>query len=225
VKTALLFDLDGTLVDTDTLHLTSFQEVFAGHGIALTKAEYVEKIMGSSNGLIGEAFLPHLPPREREAVLAAKEAAFRAMLGELKPVAGVTALLDYAESEGIPCAVVTNAPRANAEVVLKALGLAGRLPLQIIGSELARAKPDPLPYLTGLERTGARAAHSVAFEDSLSGLRAATGAGLSVVGMTTTLSSAILERAGATLAADDFTDPRIRELIRRKMVYTGTGDQ
>jgi HAD superfamily hydrolase (TIGR01509 family) len=147
------------------------------------------------------------------------------MLGELKPVAGVTALLDYAESEGIPCAVVTNAPRANAEVVLKALGLAGRLPLQIIGSELARAKPDPLPYLTGLERTGARAAHSVAFEDSLSGLRAATGAGLSVVGMTTTLSAAILERAGATLAADDFTDPRIRELIRRKMVYTGTGDQ
>jgi HAD superfamily hydrolase (TIGR01509 family) len=225
VKTALLFDLDGTLVDTDTLHLTSFQEVFAGHGIVLTKAEYVEKIMGSSNGLIGEAFLPHLPPREREAVLAAKETAFRAMLGELKPVAGVTALLDYAESEGVPCAVVTNAPRANAEVVLKALGLAGRLPLQIIGSELARAKPDPLPYLTGLERTGARAAHSVAFEDSLSGLRAATGAGLSVVGMTTTLSSAILERAGATLAADDFTDPRIRELIRRKMVYTGTGDQ
>jgi HAD superfamily hydrolase (TIGR01509 family) len=225
VKTALLFDLDGTLVDTDALHLTSFQKVFAGHGISLTKAEYVEKIMGSSNGLIGEAFLPHLSPQEREDILDAKEAAFREMLGELKPVAGVTDLLDHADAEGIPCAIVTNAPRANAEVVLKALGLDGRLPLQIIGGELARAKPDPLPYLTGLERTGADAAHSVAFEDSLSGLRAAIGAGLSVVGMTTTLSAATLERAGATLAAADFTDPRIRELIRRKMVYTRSDDQ
>jgi HAD superfamily hydrolase (TIGR01509 family) len=223
MKTALLFDLDGTLVDTDALHLTAFQSVLATHRIMLTKAEYVDKIMGSSNALIGEAFLPHLPHAEREAALAAKEAAFRDMLGELKPAAGVTALLDYAEAEGIRCAVVTNAPRANATVVLKALGLSGRLPIQIIGSELARAKPDPLPYLTGLEKTGAVAAHSVAFEDSLSGLRAALGAGLAVVGLTTTLDKATLLRAGAAIAVADFTDRRIYELIRQRMAYTTGG--
>ena len=177
VKTALLFDLDGTLVDTDALHLTAFQAVLAKHGIALTKAQYVEKIMGSSNAMIGEAFLSHLTMAEREAAIDAKEQAFRDMLGQLQPVAGVAALLDYAEAQGIRCAVVTNAPRANATVVLKALGLAERLPVQIIGSELARSKPDPLPYLIGLEKTGAVAARSVAFEDSLSGLRAALGAG------------------------------------------------
>jgi HAD superfamily hydrolase (TIGR01509 family) len=225
MKTALLFDLDGTLVDTDALHLTAFQSVLAAHGVALTKAQYVEKIMGSSNALIGAAFLPHLPPADRDAVLAVKEAAFRAMLGELKPVAGIMALLDYADAAGIRCAVVTNAPRANAEVVLRALGLAGRLPMQIIGSELARPKPDPLPYLTGLEATGAVAAHSVAFEDSLSGLRAAVGAGLAVVGLTTTLDEATLKRAGATIAVADFTDPRIAELIRRRMTDTEGADQ
>ena len=74
-------------------------------------------------------------------------------------------------------AVVTNAPRANAEKVLAALGLAQRLPILVIGAELARSKPDPLPYLTALERTGAGAAHSVAFEDSLSGVRAASPPG------------------------------------------------
>ena len=94
------------------------------------------------------------------------------------------------------------------------MGFAERLPIQIIGAELARAKPDPLPYLTGLEKTGAVAAHSVAFEDSLSGLRAALGAGLAVVGMTTTLDEATLMRAGATIAVADFTDARIFELIR-----------
>jgi HAD superfamily hydrolase (TIGR01509 family) len=220
VKTALLFDLDGTLVDTDALHLTAFQSVLAKHGVALTKAQYVEKIMGSSNALIGEAFLPHLSTADQEAAIEAKEAAFRNMLGELRPAAGVAALLDFAEAEGIGCAVVTNAPRANAVVVLQALGLAARLPMQIIGPELARPKPDPLPYLTGLERTGAVAAHSVAFEDSLSGLRAAFGAGLAVVGMTTTLDEATLKRAGATIAVADFTDPRIFELIRARMTYT-----
>jgi HAD superfamily hydrolase (TIGR01509 family) len=225
VKTALLFDLDGTLVDTDALHLTAFQAVLAKHGIALTKAQYVEKIMGSSNAMIGEAFLSHLSMAEREAAIDAKEQAFRDMLGQLQPVAGVAALLDYAASQGIRCAVVTNAPRANATIVLKALGLAERLPMQIIGSELARSKPDPLPYLTGLEKTAAVAANSVAFEDSLSGLRAALGAGLAVVGMTTTLDAATLTRAGATIAVADFTDSRILELIRARMAYTTGADR
>jgi beta-phosphoglucomutase-like phosphatase (HAD superfamily) len=78
---------------------------------------------------------------------------------------------------------------------------------------LPRSKPDPLPYLKGLERTGAEAARSVAFEDSLSGVRAAAAAGLAVVGLTTTLSADVLIAAGATIAAPDFTDPRIHALI------------
>jgi HAD superfamily hydrolase (TIGR01509 family) len=223
VKTALLFDLDGTLVNTDALHLTAFQSVFARHGVALSKTQYVEGIMGYSNSLIGARFLPHLSPAEREAAVADKEAAYRDMVGALAPVAGALALLDFADSLGIKCAVVTNAPRANAQLVLNALGLGERLPIQIIGPELARAKPDPMPYLAGLQETGADAAHSIAFEDSLSGLRAALGAGLTVVGMTTALEEAALQRAGAAIAVADFTDPRIVELIRHKMACTNNG--
>jgi beta-phosphoglucomutase-like phosphatase (HAD superfamily) len=69
-------------------------------------------------------------------------------------------------------------------------------------------------------KTEAVATHSVAFEDSLSGLRAALGAGLAVVGMTTTLDAATLTRAGATIAVADFNDSRILELIRARMAYT-----
>jgi beta-phosphoglucomutase len=87
----------------------------------------------------------------------------------------------------------------------------------VIGAELARAKPDPLPYLIGLERAEAVASRSLAFEDSLSGVRSAAAAGLAVVGMTTTLDSRILLDAGATLAASDFTDPRIFALIEARI--------
>jgi HAD superfamily hydrolase (TIGR01509 family) len=217
MKTALLFDLDGTLVDSDAEHLAAFQRIFAPHGIELDRLGYAANIMGASNAMIARRYLSHLPPHEQAATLDAKEAVYRDGLGELEPILGALALLDFADRRGLKRAVVTNAPRANAEKVLAALGVSRRFPILVIGAELQRSKPDPLPYLTALERTGARAAHSLAFEDSLSGVRAAAAAGLAVVGMTTTLDARTLVEAGATFAASDFTDPRIFELIESRL--------
>ena len=165
MKTALLFDLDGTLVDSDPEHLVAFQRVFAPHGIELDHSEYAANIMGASNAMIASRYLSHLPPVEQAATLDAKEADYRDNLGALEPILGALALLDFADRRGLKRAVVTNAPRANAEKVLAALGIGQRLPILVIGSELARSKPDPLPYLTALERTGALGGHSVAFEE------------------------------------------------------------
>lgn len=217
MKTALLFDLDGTLVDSDADHLMAFQRVFAPHGITLDRSEYAANIMGASNETIARLYLSHLPPHEQASTLNAKEAAYRDGLAEVEPIAGALDLLDYADRRGLKRAVVTNAPRANAEMVLAALGVGKRLPIVVIGGELARSKPDPLPYLIALERTGASAHHSLAFEDSLSGVRAAAAAGLAVVGMTTTLDAQTLIEAGATFAASDFTDPRIFALIEARV--------
>jgi HAD superfamily hydrolase (TIGR01509 family) len=217
MTSALLFDLDGTLVDTDAEHLVAFQRAFAPHGVVLDRAEYVAYIMGASNETIGRKFLPHLPHDLREQTLAAKEQAYRDGLGDLEPIAGVAALLDWADAKGLGRAVVTNAPRANAELVLAAIGLAERLPIRVSGGELARSKPDPLPYLTALERTGARAENLVAFEDSLSGVRAAAAAGLAVVGIATSLDAARLIEVGAVFAAADFTDARIVALIEARI--------
>ena len=217
MTSALLFDLDGTLVDTDAEHLVAFQRAFAPHGIVLDRAEYVASVMGASNEMIGRKFLPHLPHDLREQTFAAKEQAYRDGLGDLEPIAGVAALLDWADAKGLARAVVTNAPRANAELVLAAIGLAERLPIRVIGGELERSKPDPLPYLTGLRQTRARAENSVAFEDSLSGVRAAAAAGLAVVGITTSLDEARLIEVGAVFAAADFADARILALIESRM--------
>jgi len=216
VKQALLFDLDGTLVDSDADHLIAFQKVFAPLGVSLDRAQYASHIMGASNALIGERFLAHLPPERRAEVLEAKEEAYRAGLGALTATPGAAELLEYAEAAALACAVVTNAPRANAEKVLEAIGLAARLRIVVIGGELARAKPDPLPYLTGLKLTGATAEASVAFEDSLSGVRAAVAAGITVVGLTTGLPEERLVAAGAAFGVKDFGNRRIYELIEER---------
>ena len=217
MRPALLFDLDGTLVDSDGDHLIAFQEVFAPFGVALDRALYVRDIMGAPNAAIGARFLPHLPEAERAKVLDAKEAAYRARVGEMTPTPGAKALLDHAEAHGLACAVVTNAPRANAEMVLAALGFAARLKTLVIGPELAHGKPHPLPYLTGLARVGARPQDALAFEDSLSGVRAAVAAGIAVVGITTGLPAPALLDAGAVFAASDFTDPRIYDWVAARI--------
>jgi HAD superfamily hydrolase (TIGR01509 family) len=216
VKSALLFDLDGTLVDSDAGHLRAFQRVFDELGIKVDKQAYDTRIHGAENAEIGRSFLPSLTPEQQAATLDAKEASYREHLGAPEPIAGVGALLDYADAHGLARAVVTNAPRANVDKALAALGLDARLPLRVVGGELERAKPDPLPYVTALKRLGADPARSLAFEDSLSGVRSARGAGLCVVGLTTTLDAAALVGAGAEFAVADFTDPRIFALIERR---------
>jgi HAD superfamily hydrolase (TIGR01509 family) len=216
LKSALLFDLDGTLVDTDALHFAAFRNAFAPFGVSVDLDQYRRLIIGAANAAIGEAFLSHLPIVKREEIIAAKEEAFRRSFRTARPLKGLAALLDFADADRIARAVVTNAPRANAELMLATLGLTERLPLLVIGGELPRSKPDPLPYATALQLTGADAACSIAFEDSLSGIRSAAAAGLLVVGLTTGLDAATLVEAGAAIGVADFTDPRVDDLVARR---------
>ena len=213
MKAGLLFDLDGTLVDTEAEHFAAFAQIFGGYGVALDALAYAACVMGFPNAMIAAAFLPMLSPADGLAALARKEEVYRARLGALSPLPGLHELLASARASGIGCAVVTNAPRANAELVLGRLGLSGAFDSLVIADELAHSKPHPLPYLTGLERLGAAAARSLAFEDSRSGIRSAVAAGIRTVGLTTTLEAAEILRLGAVAAARDFRDARIDALM------------
>ena len=135
----------------------------------------------------------------------------------MKPIAGLERLLDFAEAQAIGLAVVTNAPRANAEHMLEALGLQARFEQMVVAEELSRAKPDPLPYLTGLARLNAAAEVSLAFEDSIPGLTAAVNAGIFTVGLVTSQHRETLLAAGAHLAIEDFNDPQLWAVIDRML--------
>ncbi|MFM8991789.1 MAG: HAD family hydrolase, partial [Alphaproteobacteria bacterium] len=121
---------------------------------------------------------------------------------------------DLAAIEDWGTAVVTNAPRANAEQMLAGLGLSARFDVVVIGDELARGKPDPLPYATALALLGAEPGRAVAFEDSRSGIAAARAAGVCPVGMAPTLDGPALREAGADAAIADFADPVLMEALR-----------
>ena len=203
-RLGLLFDLDGTLVDTDHLHHGAFVAILGEHGRELTLDEYRAHIMGQPN----TAILARYFPGEDIGVIDRKEAMFRDTLAAtVEPVAGIHALLDWAEAAAAGCAVVTNAPRDNAIAMLAAASLAHRLPTVVIGEECARPKPDPEPYRAAMRVLGLTPSVCVAFEDSRSGIRAARESGAFVFGMTTGLAPDALRAAGAHAAIADFTDP------------------
>lgn len=213
---ALLFDLDGTMVDTDHLHIAAWNEVLSRDGRQIDAAFYRTRIMGFDNDSVTAALFPDHPASHRVAFSDAKEKAFRATVGDLEPTAGLPELLAWADAQRLPMAVVTNAPRDNALLLLRGLGWADRFPVLVIGDELARGKPDPLPYLTALQRLGADGTRAFAFEDSLSGVRAAVAAGVETIGLMTALNEAALHAAGATAAVRDFTNPELSGLLHRK---------
>jgi HAD superfamily hydrolase (TIGR01509 family) len=215
---ALLFDIDGTLADTDAMHLQAFNEIFAPLGHTFDHARFVEELQGFSMASIQERFLGREPPDRQRTIMDHKEAAFRRLAsGGVATTPGLMALLDLADSIGIPCAAVTNAPRLNAEMMLAGLGITRRFRALVIGDELAHGKPHPLPYLEALRLLGAKPDVSMAFEDSRAGVQSATAAGIATVGIRTSLTHADLLAAGAVSSADAFDAAALVGLVMRRV--------
>ena len=212
---AVIFDLDGTLTNSDKVHFQVFQDFFARHSIALDRTLYKEKVSGRQNVAILADFLPHLPKSEAEAFSDRKEATFRQLAkGQITPIPGLLTLLAQIQNKNLASAVVTNAPPENALFMLSELNLSSTFNLVVIADELPRGKPDPLPYQTALDKLGIVASEAIAFEDSSAGIRSATAAGIHTVGLTTTLTAAELLALGAERAIADFTDPYVQTLLK-----------
>jgi HAD superfamily hydrolase (TIGR01509 family) len=217
-RAALLFDIDGTLADTDRLHLEAFNIVFGPRGQYFSPERFKAELQGFANVAIAARFLPDVPSELQQAVMEEKEATFRRLAqAGLHPLDGLLDLLDTCDAAGLPYAAVTNAPRANADLILKAIGIRERFKTIVIGEELEHGKPHPMPYLEGLRRLDADASLSVAFEDSPSGIKSATAAGIATIGMLTGQTEPALRAAGAVSVAPNYTDATLLAFIERTM--------
>lgn len=210
MKTGLLFDLDGTLLDTDLLHIAAFNALLADFGKSVTTDYYNQHIMGAPMDQITRDLFPELSEEKRAALGEQKEALFRQQLsGPLEGRPGVSAFFRHAVEQGTGICVVTNAPRESAEMMLAGLGLSEFVDHLLIGAELERSKPDPFPYQEAMRRLGIDADRALAFEDSGPGVRSAAAAGVYTFGMTGALDEANLLAQGASAAIDDFNDTRL----------------
>ena len=207
---AVIFDIDGTIVDNMHLHAEAFA-VFAGrHGLPpLTKDDRARLDGRRNSEIFPILFKRDVPRDEWIAYEQEKEGLYRELSrGRLAPLKGLHQLIDRLKDDGIPMALATSAPRLNVEHTLAELDLAGAFPIIVRGDEVARGKPAPDVFIEAARRLGVDAAECVVFEDAPMGIEAAQAAGMRVVALTTSFQASHFEalQAPPTLICGDFED-------------------
>lgn len=205
-RTALVFDLDGTLVDSVYQHVLAWHRALLESGIELSIWR-IHRRIGMSGGLFTRALL-----RETGRALDAgflqqlqerHAAAYRQLAGDVRPLPGALALLEQLSRIGCPWAIATSGRIETAGPVLARLAVPENVPV-VTRDQVRHAKPDPDLFLAAVERLGVSSANAYAVGDSVWDMLAARRAGMLGVGLLSGgYGTGELERAGAYRVYDD----------------------
>ncbi len=207
-KRALIFDMDGTIVDNMAFHTQSWITFFDRRGRAIDADEFFRTTAGRQGKEIIRSYMgEHLDDDEVAVLNHEKEAVYRELYApHLKAVEGFEDLVADARSQGILLAVGTAAPPANVAFTLDGLGLRRHFETVVGAADVPRGKPHPDVFLEAARRCGAEPANCIVFEDAPLGVEAARRAGMRVVVITTTLQrEAFAEFDNVIAIVDDFS--------------------
>jgi beta-phosphoglucomutase len=182
---AVLWDLDGTLVDSAEFHWISWRETLAGEGVHITYQQFLDSF-GQKNDRILPGWLGADADSARIARIGnAKEEAYRRLARERGLVAlpGAADWLRRLHARGWKQAIASSAPRENVAVMLEALGVSGEIDAIVGAEDVTAGKPDPEVFLTAAGRVGVPPPRCVVVEDAEVGIVAARRAGIRSVGV------------------------------------------
>jgi beta-phosphoglucomutase family hydrolase len=200
---ALIFDMDGVIIDSNPLHRIAWSEYMRCHGIEMTEAMQ-QRMYGKRNDeIVRDFFGDPLSDADVFAHGAAKEALYREMMKariEESLVPGIREFL--VRYRNLDLAVATNAEPANVDFVLDQAGLRAFFRVIVNGHQVIHPKPHPEVYLRAAEGLRTPPEDCIVFEDSYTGVASGLAAGMRVVGVETTHR----DLPGVSLAIRDFND-------------------
>ncbi len=182
---AVIFDMDGVISDTQSLHADVEAEMFAARGVFLAPEEITARFAGMADGeffraVFGEA----LNAEEVDALVREKRARMGALKrGRITPMAGVVELIALLRGRDLLLAVASSSPRSFIDLVLAELALADAFPVRVSSDEVPRGKPAPDVFLRAAEHLGVPSARCAVIEDGVAGMKAARRAGMRCVGL------------------------------------------
>src|SRR6266478_4685314 len=195
MQSAVLWDMDGTLVDSEEYHWLSWRDTMAAEGVPITHEQFMESF-GQRNDTILASWLGSDVPSERvQRIGDTKEELYRKLLreGGLAPLPGAAEWVQHLHREGWAQAIASSAPRANVTAVLEVIELGGCFQAIVSAEDVTRGKPDPEVFLTAASRLGMVPSRCIVVEDAPAGVEAARRAGMRSIGV---------RRKGPPLAAD-----------------------
>lgn len=213
MKHAFIFDMDGVLVDSNPTHKIALKQFCKKHGYDLTEEELREKIYGRTNRDWIRNLLGDLGEETIRQYAEEKEALFRELYHDIKPLEGLMTFLERLDNLNIPRAIATSAPRANVDFTVSRTHMERFFSIILDDSFVSQGKPHPEIYLKTAAALDLNPTQCVVFEDSISGVKAGKYAGCKVVGVTTTH---IREELGETdLNIDNFANLEPEWLLSR----------
>jgi len=185
VLKAVLWDMDGTLINSEELHWIAWRETLANEGVAITREQFLSTF-GQRNDSIIPTLLGSAATAERvERIADAKEERYRDLVRQLgiafEP--GVASWLSRLHQHGWQQAIASAAPRANLDAVLDALSASHTFQGLVSAEDVHRGKPDPEVYLLAAARVGVPAARCIVVEDAAAGVEGARRAGMRSIGV------------------------------------------
>ena len=216
---AVIFDMDGVLVDSNPYHLRKWADFLDRHGVPYNPDDLPGRVLGPRSDTSIRFFLgPRLSDSEVLRLNEELEEGFRrAFRPHAKPLPGVAALIAELHSAGVPMAVASSAMAKNVEFIVDVLGIRPYFRCLVTGDEVTHSKPHPEIYLKTAERLGIDPAGCVTFEDSFVGVESAKGAGMKCVAIASTFPlEELRERTRADLIVRSFevlTLDTLRQLL------------
>jgi len=198
---AVLFDVDGVVVDSELLHLETFNEVLKPLGITISREDWLRRFLGKgSTYIMGTVFAEHGVSQDPKPWIERRRQIYqrRVAQGALRMVPGFPEFYDSVLGARLPIAFVSTGHPTNINAALRSLGMAGKHPI-IDATQVQHLKPHPEAYLLAARRLHVSPRHCIAFEDSPAGVAAAKAANMHCVALTTTRSPAELSQADLTI--------------------------
>ena len=184
---AVLWDMDGTLLDSAEYHWLAWRDILHAEGYPITYDEFKATFGQRNDTILRGYFGADLPDAEVERIGGAKEARYRDLVRErgIALLPGVGVWLARLREAGWRQAIASAAPLANVEAIVAALGIARFFGAVVAAEDVQRGKPDPQVFLLAAERLGVPPARSVVVEDAPAGIEAAHRAGMRAIGART----------------------------------------
>lgn len=203
---AVLFDLDGVLIDSEPLHQKAQRQVFADHAMDVPADFFAQFVGLTEETVFARAVAAYGADGVDAATLVAhKHRVFAARYDELHPVEGALDFVARLHALGLPLGLTTSATATDQQRAFDRFGLAPYFGAVVTVEDVQRPKPDPEPYRTTAERLGVAPEGCLVVEDSAHGVTAARGAGCTVAALTTSFPAAVLREAGARVVVDTFS--------------------
>jgi len=185
---AVLWDLDGTLIDSMPYHWQAWNDVLQPLGYHFSVESFLPTIGLRNEEIVRDFLKLDRPADDLERIVLAKEERYRAILRErgLALLPGVDDWLTRLAAAGWRHAIVTSAPRLNVEATVHAGGLDRRVDLIVCAEDVLNGKPHPEPFLLAADQLGVDPARCIVVEDAPAGLQGARRAGMKTIGVLTT---------------------------------------